>query len=82
MAKAEGIATKLGSPRSLFLRPDSPLKPFSGRVVEVKDISLEKLDHGFYYEDETLPVVAAPVRQVGNEWRFVVASQRVVAGSA
>jgi hypothetical protein len=63
------------------VRPDSPLKPFSGRVVSVDDLSLAKLDHGFYYEDETLPVVVAPLRDIGSEWRFVVVSGNVVAGS-
>jgi hypothetical protein len=36
-------------PRSerLFVRPDSPLKPFSGRVVERTRLSPESLDHGY-----------------------------------
>lgn len=64
------------------MRPDSPLKPFSGRVVDVSTLTLSKLDHGFYYDDDAIPVVAAPVRQIGNEWRFVVAKRAVIAGSA
>ena len=40
------------------------------------------IDHGFYYEDETLPVIVAPVRVVGHEWRFVIVRSVVVAGSA
>lgn len=66
----------------IFVRPDSPLKPFSGRVLRREDISLAALDHGFYYDDEKLPIVVTPMIEVGAEWRLVVAEGRVVAGSA
>lgn len=65
----------------VFVRPDSPLKPFSGRVLRSDQISLSALDHGFYYDDEQLPVVVTPAVEVGAEWRFVVAAGRVVTGS-
>jgi ATP-grasp domain, R2K clade family 3 len=76
------IGEALGSPNALFIRPDSPLKPFSGRVLPVGSISLRALDFGFYFDDAELPVVAAPVRKVEREWRYLVVDQRVVAGSA
>jgi hypothetical protein len=72
----------LGQSESVFVRPDSPLKPFSGRVLGRDAITLKALDHGFYYDDEQLPVVIAPVRAVTEEWRYVVVNRRVVAGSA
>lgn len=72
----------LGRPERVFVRPDSPLKPFSGRVVAVADLSPKALDHGYYYDDEDLPIVVAPCRQITAEWRFVVVAARVVAGSA
>ena len=65
----------------IFVRPDSPLKPFSGRVLQADNITLQALDHGFYFEDESIPVVVAPVQQVGREWRFVVVDQKLVASS-
>lgn len=71
----------IGAEGEAFVRPDSPLKPFAGRVVALKDVSLAALDHGFYFDDEQLPVVVAPIRSVGQEWRFVVVDRRVVAGS-
>jgi hypothetical protein len=82
VANAHKIAERLGATDRLFTRPDSPLKPFSGRVVEVATLTLAKLDHGFYYDDETIPVVVAPVQSIGNEWRFVIANRSVIAGSA
>lgn len=65
----------------VFVRPDSPLKPFSGRVCSVDEITLEALDFGFYYEDKETPVVIAPVRAVGRESRFVIVDGEVIAGS-
>jgi hypothetical protein len=66
----------------IFVRPDSPLKPFSGRVVARSQLTLAALDHGFYFDDPALPVVVAPVRQVVREWRYVVVDRQIVAGSA
>jgi hypothetical protein len=72
----------LGDPDSVFVRPDSPLKPFAGRVLRRDDLTMKALDFGFYYDDPRLPVVIAPVRAVGPEWRYVVVDGQVVAGSA
>lgn len=75
------VAASLGAGDELFVRPDSPLKPFSGRVVGVNSISFRALDFGFYFDDETTPVVVAPVRSLSREWRFVVVDRTVIAGS-
>lgn len=79
---APEIAAELNCGNQIFVRPDSPLKPFSGRVLKVQEISLAALDYGFYFEDESLPIVAAPVVNVGQEWRFIVVGSTVVAGSS
>ena len=76
------LAASLGGVEEIFVRPDSPLKPFSGRVVPVEGLSLRSLDFGFYFEDESLPVVVAPVREITREWRYVVVNGTVIAGSA
>lgn len=72
---------QVGAGERAFLRPDSPLKPFAGRVLAREAVTLAALDHGFYYDEDDLPVVVAPVRTVGQEWRFVVVENDVVAGS-
>jgi hypothetical protein len=82
VSDAPGVLKEIGAPEIVFVRPDSPLKPFTGRVLRSDAISLKALDHGFYYDDESLPIIAAPVQKVGNEWRYVVVEGRVVAGSA
>lgn len=71
-----------GAPDRVFVRPASPLKPFSGRVLATDAITLAALDHGFYFEDDQLPIIVAPVREVAREWRYVVVDGEVVAGSA
>lgn len=76
------VLSSIGITGSVFIRPDSPLKPFSGRVLAADAISLRALDHGFYYDDLDLPVVVAPVKSVSREWRYVVVAGRVVAGSS
>jgi hypothetical protein len=73
------VADTLGATDRLFVRPDSPLKPFAGRVLAVESVSLAALDHGFYYDNADLPVVVAPAVEVGREWRVVVVDGRVVA---
>ena len=80
--RTDEVLAALGSPSRVFVRPDSPLKPFSGRVVAREAISPKALDHRFYYDDLDLPILVAPVREVGREWRFVIVEGRVVAGSA
>ena len=82
ISSSHAIAASLGATDQVFVRPDSPLKPFSGRVIRVDSLSLRALDFGFYFDDETLPVVVAPVRAISREWRYVVANGTVVAGSA
>ena len=66
---------------AVFVRPDSPLKPFAGRVVTLAGLSAADLDHGFYYDDLELPIVITPLRRVVAEWRFVIAAQTIVAAS-
>jgi hypothetical protein len=66
------VLGQLGDPDRFFVRPDSPLKPFSGRVLHRDAVTLAALDHGFYFDDELLPVIVAPMRNVGREWRYVV----------
>ncbi|MBB3208728.1 hypothetical protein FHS27_004560 [Rhodopirellula rubra] len=82
VASATAVAEAIGCTDRIFVRPDSPLKPFSGRVLDVAAVSLTALDYGFYFDDESLPVIAAPIRNVGREWRFVVVRTSVIAGSA
>lgn len=65
-----------------FVRPDSPLKPFSGRLLTRDQVSWEAIDYGFYYDDRDLTVIVSEPRWITGEWRYVVVDRKVVAGSA
>lgn len=73
---------RLGDPERVFVRPDSPLKPFAGRALARSSLSLAALDHGFYYDDERLPIVVSTAKRIGREWRFVIADGTPIAGCA
>ncbi len=77
--KRQGVLDRLHRPERVFVRPDNALKPFAGRVLDASTINLAALDHGFYYDDDALPIVA-PARQIQREWRTMVAEGRVVTG--
>ena len=57
---AEDVAASLGCTDRIFVRPDSPLKPFSGRVLDVASVTLRALDHGFYFDDCLLYTSPSP----------------------
>lgn len=78
---AQAVTCQLGEGQSVFIRPDSPLKPFSGRVLATHQITQRSLDFGFYYEDLDLPIIIAPVKSIRNEWRLVIADRQIIAGS-
>lgn len=77
---AKIIATDIGA-KELFVRPASPLKEFSGRVINVDDISLQSFDYGVYFDDARLEVAISRVKKIMNEWRFVVVDDIVTAVS-
>ncbi len=81
VVEPDAVLRSIGARDEVFVRPDSPLKPFSGRVLRCDQISLAALDHGFYYDDPEIEVVVAPVRRIDREWRFVIVGRDVVAGS-
>lgn len=65
----------------IFIRPDSPLKLFTGQIVSA-DTFESDLEYLAFYEfpQESLVVVSAP-RSIEAEWRFVIAEKNVVTGS-
>ncbi len=77
-----GHFESLGCANSAFVRPDSALKPFSGRILKRDDVSPDRLDHGFYFDDLQLPIVLAPPQDVLQEWRLVIVDGTAITGSA
>ncbi len=84
------ISEVLGSPHiiesisnrseKIFARPNSPLKEFSGRVIDPQNISPAHFDYGFYHSDINLPIVLAEFKRIEKEFRFVCVNDRIVTG--
>ena len=70
----------LGKDGQIFVRPDSPLKIFTGQVVRADSFRADVDYMGFYeFPKESMVIVSSP-KQVIREWRFVVCQRQVVAG--
>lgn len=77
----EYLFDTIGSEGRMFVRPDSPLKLFTGQVVSDATFDADFEFMGFYeFPLESIVVVSAP-RVIDAEWRFVIADREVVAGS-
>lgn len=72
---------RLGVDDRVFIRPDSPLKLFTGQTASRQSFAADLEFMGFYeFPVSSLVVVSSP-KQIIAEWRFVVAHGEVVAGS-
>lgn len=64
----------------IFVRPDSPLKLFTGQTASSKSFDADIEYMGFYeFPNESIVVISSP-KKIVREWRFVVANKIVVAG--
>lgn len=70
-----------GASGSIFVRPSSCRKSFTGQTVQASTFEKD-LDFMAFYDvaPETMVVVSSP-KEIVSEWRFVVADQRAIAGS-
>jgi len=70
----------LGLDGRLFIRPDSPLKLFTGQTTSRESFAADLEFMGFYeFPSNSLVVVSSP-KSLVSEWRFVIADGKVVAG--
>jgi hypothetical protein len=71
----------LGIDGRVFIRPDSPLKLFTGQIASRQTFSADLEFMGFYdFPANSLVVVSSP-KEIVVEWRFVIVNGEVVAGS-
>lgn len=77
--RREFLMDTLGINGSVFLRPDSPLKLFTGQTASRDTFDADVECMGFYdFPQNSLVVVSSP-KAIDYEWRFVIADRRVVA---
>lgn len=71
----------LGKNGLLFVRPDSPLKLFTGQTISLHEFDKDYEFLGFNeFPSETIVVVSVAQNLVA-EWRFIIADGIIVAGS-
>lgn len=74
------VFDSVGRDDRVFIRPDSPLKLFTGQIATRGTFSADLEFMGFYeFPVNSLVVVSSP-KTIKNEWRFVIANGKVVAG--
>jgi hypothetical protein len=79
--RSKSLFETYGRNGQIFVRPDSPLKLFSGLLASRDTFEKDLAFMAFYeFPPESLVVVSSP-KTITKEWRFVVAGQRVVASS-
>lgn len=71
----------LGINDSIFIRPDSGSKQFTGKVVNLEDWDRDMNLLGFYnIPDNEIVVISSP-KNIIDEYRFVVIGDEIIAGS-
>jgi hypothetical protein len=77
----EFLLNTFGQAGRFFVRPDSPLKLFTGQIVSADTFEADLEFMAFYeFPIESLVVVSAP-QSLDAEWRFVVVERNVITGS-
>lgn len=71
-----------GDRKRLFIRPDSPLKPFAGGVYSQLELAnLKSFMSRYYLDDSETKVVVAPESEIEAEWRAIIAEGQVLSAS-
>lgn len=71
----------LGRDERVFIRPDSPLKLFTGQTATRQTFAADVEFMGFYDFPPSTLVVASSPKAVLAEWRFFIAEGQVITGS-
>ena len=78
--RKEFLFDTFGRDDGIFVRPDSPLKLFTGQVASRNTFDADLEFMAFYeFPVSSLVLVSSPKR-ITAEWRFVIADQKVVTG--
>ena len=76
--REEELFSQFGADNEVFVRPSGVRKLFPGKVV-YKDNFREAIAASHY--DPAMQVLVAPPKDIGREWRLVIAGDEVVAAS-
>lgn len=70
-----------GKDNTIFIRPDTPDKLFTGALIERRyfDKDIPRLGYDEIHYSKT--VVVAKPRNISSEWRFIIADRQIIASS-
>ena len=80
MRNMDKVFKWVGRGSSIFMRPDSGMKCFTGRIFEIPVIHQDWSWVEMFTEPDTLVVLSTP-KDIKAEWRFVVCGKDIIAGS-
>lgn len=76
------LPVDLQGSKHLFIRPNSPLKPFAGGLYSLRELTnLDNFMKRHYLEDPNLLVVVAPEKPIEAEWQVIIARGQVLCAS-
>lgn len=82
LAEDSVMENLMGDGNRLFVRPDSPLKPFSGSVYSRKELAdLQGFMRRHYLDSPEMLVVIAKEKEIEAEWRVVIVEGQVLSSS-
>lgn len=64
----------------IFARPNSPLKEFSGRILDSGNLTPAHFDYGFYHSNMNLKIVLSEYKSIEKEYRFVCVNSKIITG--
>lgn len=76
------LLLSLEQSKRLFIRPNSPLKPFAGGLYSPKELTdLDSFMKRHYLEDPNILVVVAPEKPIEAEWRVIISQGQILCAS-
>lgn len=80
MKNKEIVKSITAETNKIFARPNSPLKEFSGRILDSENLSPAHFDYGFYHSNMNLQIVLSEYKNIEKEYRFVCINNSIVTG--
>lgn len=80
MGNKEILKTITKENKKIFARPNSPLKEFSGRVLDSENLTPAHFDFGFYHSNMDLQIVLSEYKKIDKEYRYVCINKKIITG--
>lgn len=78
MENKEILKTITKETKKIFARPNSPLKEFSGRILDSENLTPAHFDYGFYHSNMDLQIVLSEYKKIDKEYRYVCINKKII----